>query len=416
MDRGAQIAAWALVASLTTACGARTNLTISAGHGGAATATTSTGSGGEQPDAGADAEAAAPCASWAVAPGEPVALTDPSGDSILTSAAVEGESVFVASSNDNDPSPDPTWRVRVVSGDLQTVGPSQVVLTHPQSVALSGMSLSTSSGHHGGIAWDEVNACRFVALAEDGSPAAPPVTVGGDACYWLSATTTGFVAFIAPNFGTGPVSRVTLDASGQVVDKTPDLIPVQSIYPLARARFDDGTMLLAWLSGTTIVAQRFGETGGALSTAKTLLTFNSGPTRVALASLGSSGLVVWAPGDSALGEVDVQPIDEDGNPTGSTTLLAPVDGATVAGLDAKPVVGGALVVWAKGAPGAADTMTVQAVGTTGAVMGPPVPVPSPQYLQDLRLAPTPAGVVLAFDAELPMTLTQVFVVRLVCGA
>jgi hypothetical protein len=52
----------------------------------------------------------------------------------------------------------------------------------------------------------------------------------------------------------------------------------------------------------------------------------------------------------------------------------------------------------------------------GAPLAPPLAVPSPKYLQNLRLAPTPAGVVLAFDAELPMTLTQVFVVRLVCGA
>jgi hypothetical protein len=77
--------------------------------------------------------------------------------------------------------------------------------------------------------------------------------------------------------------------------------------------------------------------------------------------------------------------------------------------------GARIAAWAKGAPGAADAMTAQAVTSAGAPMGPKLAVPTPKYLQNVRLAPTSAGVVVAFDAELPMALTQVFVLRLVCG-
>jgi hypothetical protein len=363
---------------------------------------------------------APPCVTWSVAPGEPVVfvnITDPSdGDALLTSTSVEGSNVFVGSLNDDDPSPDPTWRVRVVSGDLQTIGPSQIALEHLPNVSIAGMSVATSLGHRGGIAWDEVNGCRFVALGEDGSAAGGVEAVGDQACYWLTATTAGFVAFISPSYAAGPLSLVTLTPSS--LNTKPNIISTPSFVPLTHALFDDATLLLGWQSDTSVVVEHVDETGTLLSMPLPLIPYTADSTIVALASLGSSGLVAWAPGDPSPGEVDVQAIDEDGNPTGpSTVLVTASGGVSVSSLDVKAVAGGAMVIWAEGPEGAASLMTAQVVTSAGSPLSAPlfVPTPAPMTVQNVRLAPTPEGVVVAFSGSAPMMQSQVYALRLVCG-
>ncbi len=394
MHRRERIAAWALAATIT-ACGGRTDLNSSAG----------------QP-------AAVPCASWTVAPGGPVAITDPVLRSALTGVSVDGDRVFVASEvfTHDAPTVDPGGRVRVVSGDLQTIGPSQVApTTSPPSFP---SLLATGFGHRGMIMGGaQAPVANFVELSDDGAAMAPPVALDEAIGFQLfSATETGFIYFASANGTTGPLSRISLDPAGHVVDETPGVIAAPSISLMASARFDDGTMLGTWLSGpsSAVVAQRVGETGGALSSPTTLQNPVTAEalTPFAVTSAGSSGLVVWPAGESAPGEVDVQPIDEDGNPTGPATAVAPADGTNVAWLDAAPVAGGALVAWTKGV----DTLMVRAVSTTGAPIGSPLSVPSPKPSFVAFLAPTPAGVVLAFDIELEPAHFQVFAVRLVCGA
>jgi hypothetical protein len=417
MARGSDVAAWALSIGLATAYGAcgRSSLPVNGGQGGGATASSSQSTTSGVSSSSGGMGGGPPCITWSVAPGAPVALTDFGGDSLLTSTSVEGSNVFVASLNDDDPSPDPTWRIRVVSGDLQTIEPSQIVLEHLPSVSIAGMSVATSLGHRGGIAWDEGNGCRFIALGEDGSAVAGVEALGDQACYWLTATAAGFVAFSSPSYAAGPLSLITIAPAS--LDVTPSIISPASFVPLTHALFDDGTLLLGWQSDASVVVQHVDETGTLLSMPLQLIPYMDGSTIVALGSLGSSGLVAWAPGSSSPGEVDVQAIDEDGNPTGPSTLLAASDGATVNALDVKAVAGGAMVIWAEGVEGEASVMMAQVVTPAGSPLGAPLVVPTPASMavQNVRIAPTPEGIVVAFSGSVPMTPAQVFALRLVCG-
>ena len=413
---------WTAVTALLplAACGARSELdsqeeqALTAHDGGPG----GTGAGGANGGGGTGGAGAPPCYSWSVVPGEPIALTDPVGDSMLTSAAPDGDRVLVASTNDNDPSPDPTFRVRVVSDDLATIDPSQAVLSRPQQSSYSGMSLAAGSGHRAGIAWDEYDGCRFVALGPDGAASAAPVGITTSWCYWLSPTASGFTAMSSPLGSLAPLTLLTLDPGGNVVGSQPDVVPPDpaDTYPLDRARFEDGSTLLAWLEGSsTIRVQRFSETGEALSQPKALPEPQFGyDTSFALGAVGSSALIAWSSGPLNLGQVLIQPIDEDGNALGDPSELAPADGLFVGRIDLVAARGGALVLWIRGQQGAYDTMTVQPVTTDGVAMGGPVTVPTPPFLLDVRLTTTPLGAMVAYDAE-QSAPTQVFVSRLQCG-
>jgi hypothetical protein len=395
------------------ACGARSGPPVWERVEDGAAAAAGAGVGGSGGEGGT---ASPPCFAWSVVPVEPLALTNPIGDSMLTSVAVDGARVFIASTNNNDPSPDPTWRVRVVSDDLATIGASQAVLTRPQHISYSGLGVAIRFGHRGAIAWDEANGCRFVALGADGSAAAT-ATVSDSWCYWLYATSGGFVAMSSPLGSFAPLAMLALDPSGNVLAAHPNVVPPDqaTTYPFARTRFDDGSILLAWTeSPSTVLVQRFSETGESLSQPKALPSFGH-DTNLGMASLGSSALVVWSPGDTSPGEVRLMRIDEDGNALGADTVLAAMDGVPVGRIDVAAIPGGALALWTKGPEGAYDTMTVQAVTNEGAAVGSTFAVPTPKFLLDVRLAVTPAGALVAYDAQLAGALTQVFVSRLVCG-
>jgi hypothetical protein len=423
--RTACLLALAAAALAGAACGARSTLSASGaeaspGAGGAGATTGAGGSGGASAtsSSGSSGGAAPPCLSWAVGAPAPIPITDTAGDSLLSGVAVEGDSVFLGSINDNDPSPDPTWRVRVVSGDLSALGPSQVVMKHGASVSLSGMGIAVGWGHRGGVAWDEDNGCRFVSLAADGSAAAAPVHLADSWCYWPYATPDGFTTLVSPSFEFTPLDWYKLDADGIAQKVTLAVIPAAPAptEPYGRARLADGSLALAWIQGVSadaqIQLQHFSAAGDPLGPVKVLLPLGAA-TQFTIVALGASVLMVWSPDEG--GALHAQLLDPDGNPTGPDSEVAPADGVRVGDIAVTAVGGGALAAWTKGDAGAYKTLTAQALTATGAPTGAPIPVTTPPFLGSVVLAPTPSGVVMAFDAEAAGALTQVFVTRLVCG-
>jgi len=415
------LALWGLamvvLALALAACGARSSLPdAAAGGAGASSSGSGAGAagGGDQPGGAGGV----PCQAWSLAPGEPIALTDAVGDSLLTSVAVEGNSVLVATMNDNDPSPDPAWRVRRLSADLSTLGPSQIALTHAQGVSLSGGSLASDFGHRGLVAWDDVAGCRFVALSADGAPAAAPLSVADRWCFWLRATAGGFTAFASVPFAFSPLSMLMLAAQGQLVASQDDLVPAstETTFPRGRAKLSDGSTPIVWSAGSaSIMVQRFSETGEPLSSAEPLLAPADG-LRFAIGARGNGALVAWASGAQGTGELQVEPVDADGHPTGPATTIAADTTSLVGHISLAAVGDGALLAWSKGPQsGAYQTMTVQQITAAGLPVGAPISVPTPQFIGGVALVPTAAGVLILFDAEAPATLTQVFALRLVCS-
>jgi hypothetical protein len=328
---------------------------------------------------------------------------------MITGVAVAGHRVFVASMNDNDPSADPTWRVRVVSDDLADVGPSQIALAHPQHVSLSGLGLSSDG--RGGLAWDEASGCRFVALGGDGAPSAPPVLVGDEHCYWLAPTATGFLAFSSPSFTLTSLTLLRLGPDGALLGTAAVGLPDQgpSSYPLGRARLDDGSFLFAWRDGASVRAARVGE-GGALLAPPTTLFPVGGDVDFAMTSVGDHALVAWSP-DVSLGEVRSATLGADGT-LGPETPLA-TEPQALYRLTIGAVPGGALVVWSGGV-GELAHLGVQPVDASGAAHGDAVTIASPPSPWDARVVGTPAGAMVVYGGEQPGTLTQVFAARLAC--
>lgn len=362
-----------------------------------------------------DADAAPPCNHWSVWSKPPVALTSPEGDSQLTGMAVEGDGVFVGTMNNNDPSPDPTWRVRWVSGDVENLGPSQVAFKHPQGVSLSGISLSSRLGHRGAIVWDESGGCRFAALSGDGSPSSP-VSITDAWCAWLRATPAGFTAFAAQPFSLDSASFVSLDPSGALLSSKQDVIPgtTSADHGLTRANFEDGSMLIVWRHGdASALAMRLSEAGEALNAPKELSGL-SGNARVSIAATGSGALLAYSQAASDYA-VRLIPMDKDGNPTGAETTVAEGDGIDVGFVDVASTSSGAMVAWSKGATGSYHTLRARPVTTSGTIDGDALLVPSAQFLGTVKLANTESGLVLLFSGEKAGTLTQVFATRLICS-
>jgi hypothetical protein len=414
-------------AALLAACGARTSpRTDLGGHGGAGTTSSAGGGGGSSTTTTTSSSTggAAPCLSWKVGAPAPIPLTDSIGDSQLTGVAVEGDRVFVATTNNNDPSPDPTWRVRVVSADLASVGPSQVVLSRPSSVSFSGLGLAAGGGHRGGVAWDESNGCRFIALDTDGSAPAGPVSITGPWCYWPYATADGYTTFVSPSFELAPLALVMLDANGAPGKVNSGIVPKppapSTTFPLARARLDDGSIALAWAvmppapgSPVGLAVQHFQPTGDPAAPQGVLTAFAHAST-FAMTSVGTALLAVGTtvpPGTAVLS----QPLDANGVPLADAATLSPDDGVAVGRVTATAVPEGALVAWTKGQAGAFDALKVQMTKADGTTMGAAVDIATPPFLGMVALARTGAGVVVAFEAEAPGTPAQVFVTRLVCA-
>jgi hypothetical protein len=410
------------VIACSSGCGSKSGLDLGSGvaaAGAGGTETAGGAAGGAAPGSGGTGGtggAPAPCVNWSVATPVPVAFTDPIGDSALTGLARDDDRIFVASTNDNDPSPDPTFRVRSASLDLSTLGASEVALTRPQSVSYSGLGIASGFGRHGGVSWDEANGCRFVSFDVNAVPSTP-TKIEDVWCYWAFATESGFIAFASPTFQLSPLELLTLDGAGALISKKSDLTPPESgsSYPLARARFDDGTILLGWssdFSSTTL--QRFSESGDALGAP--VHGFPYGPeASLALASLGASGLVAWTPGSANPGQVSVQSIDEDGAPNGLVSTLAPASGILAGRVDVARAGGGALVVWTQGNLGAYHAMVAQPVSAEGIANAPPLTIPAPGYVGTLRVIGLDDGAIVVFEAE-NAAPTQVFATRLSCAS
>lgn len=377
------------------------------------------GTGGEITggSAGTGGSGGAPaCTAWSVAPAAPVALTDATGDSMLTSLRADGNHVFVGTMNDNDPSPDPTWRVRVIKDDLSDLGTSHVVMKHPQSVSLSGLGVAIGSGHRGAVAWDDAEGCRFVELGPDGAVIASPRPIAKTWCYWPIATQIGFAAFSSPAFTFTPLTLLVMDRQGTVIKRRPDVItstttPNQT-YPRGVAHFDDGTLLVAW-SDVAFYAQHLDTDGNKLGP-RAGLTPGGPNARFALASTGSGALIALGLGDAGTGNLlRVEPFDENGHTTGPPVTLVQTNQA-IGHVAVARAMGVALVAWSEGQSGAEKTIRVVPVSFDGKPLGAPFVAPSPPFVGNLRLVGTPAGALLVYEAEQPNTLTQVFAERLVC--
>jgi hypothetical protein len=395
-----------------TACGGRSDLLA------IATGDTGDDAGAAAPDAGP----AAPACAWALVPGAPIALTDPAVDHMVSNyvidgegaEAVEGDRIYLAMQDGleaGNQTPDPNWRVSVVSDDLSTIGPSQLVLPHGQNGA-EPMAIASGFGHRGAIAMDSDAGCRFVAIADDGSPAAAPVLIESPVeCFWLRATPSGFTMFTRPDWA--PFSLLTLDASGHVVATRKNVGPPDGDLPHARAKLPDGSTLIAWPSfAAAMNLQRWSAEGDPL-TEPTALFAMPPVTIAAMTVVGSTVLLAWAPYEGEVGAVYVQPLDGDGHALGAPTKIAPADGAQVLDFDIGAAGDDALVTWRKGED-FSSVLTVQPVTVTGAAKGGPIVVPATPHVGATWIGGTPTGAILGFDGLEPGGHAQVFVTRLRC--
>lgn len=342
----------------------------------------------------------------------PTALTEANGDAILTSLLAEEDRAFFASTNNNDPSPDPTWRVREVADDLSVIAESQVVAKRPQSVSYSGMSLASRHGHRGGLHWDESHGCRFVQILDDGAPGPSKEIDPKTWCYGLGATETGYYAFMSSEFGFTPMSMLTLDGEGNPTSKT-EVFPATDMqsFPRGRAALDDGSLLLAFSEGTseaTYFATRVSLEGVVLTTPHALVTLGD-HARFAITSAGDHALAAWT-SDHAPGDILVANVGADAATKGVTFVAHTPTPAT--GLTIRRYGDGALVAWSDSTD---KSIKVARVGPTGELLSSAIVIPTPGVPFDLQVAPTSFGAIVGFGA-LGEGLTQVWVTALPCVA
>lgn len=416
----------ALTASFAAAgaCGARTDLApidATPGEGGAGTtgavgptmstdATTSTDAATSSTTSSSVGGAPPVCTTLGSPTEAPIALTEPSGDAVLTSLLAEDDRAFLASTNNNDPSPDPTWRVREVAADLSVVAASEIVAKRPQSVSYSGMSLASWGAHRGGLYWDESHGCRFVQIEDDGSAGASLEIDPKVWCWGLTATESGYVAFMAPEFGFMPLSMISLDEGGKLVSKV-DLFPSVGVltYPRGRARLDDGSMLLAHSEGTTeatYYATRVSPSGEIITKPNALVTLGDHP-RFAITGVGDHALAAWT-SDHAPGDILVANIGADASTKGTTFVAhtpSPASGLTI-----RRYGDGALVAWSDATD---KSVKVARVGPKGELVSSAIVIPTPGVPYDIQIGATSYGATVGFGA-LASGLTQVWVTALPC--
>jgi hypothetical protein len=375
------------------ACGARSSLIES-------TSTTSSASS----SSGAGANGA--CSTWSRASEPPIALTDASVNSELTAVLAEASRVFIATNNIDAPTSDPTWRVRVVSDDLTTLGSPTPVMSWPSNLNRSGLRLASGFGHRGAMAWDESQLCRFISIADDGSPSNVPTTIAPDWCYWLSATQKGFTAFISPNEHLLPLDEVIVDANGNLVDKHATL-PNNgdpSSYPLAHLDFADGTSLILFRTKNAVMRVHLDAAGTTLYQSTPL--YFAEPLALAAVSLGDRALIAWTPTEPA-GELWVGTMSEDGE-IGAAQSVA--TGAANINDVALAVAGpGALLAWSAIAPELSG-IQVQPLTRDGQPSGAPLMIPT-AVSNRVQLVGTPRGALVVFDDKAPQ---QVFATPLLC--
>ena len=129
--------------------------------------------------------------------------------------------------------------------------------------------------------------------------------------------------------------------------------------------------------------------------------------RYAITSTGGRALTVT--GDNS---VWAEPFDEDGQKQ-PPSQIAPT-GPGIGHVAVTRAGGVALVAWSEGPSGAYKILRVRPVSFDGKPLGPPLVASTLPFIGNLRVVGTPAGALIAFEAEKPGTLTQVFAVRLVC--
>jgi hypothetical protein len=327
---------------------------------------------------------------------------------MLTSAVRDGDDALVAYSNDNDPSPDPTWRVRRVGMDGSLPSPSSVALTRGRMLSYGGLSLANGPLGRAGVAWDEVNGCRFVPLGADGTPSASAHGVGDGWCFWLHETRAGY-SFFAGEFAVPPIAAVMLNTRGELVGMTPPLTPRgPGVYPAGRAWFDDSTFLFAWYQDVQVVARHFDGGGGGIASA-TLITQNTtGGIRATLSSLGDSAMSAWV--DPETGSVAVAALDEDGGAS-VPSVVGTATGSTV--IASARSGDGALIGWAfpdRDGVYRLHLLNVTAAGTPGAAADASLLL----FVSSLAMVLTPAGGLAIFTGENGAAPQQVFALPLVC--
>lgn len=406
-------------AALASSCGARTDLEPIRDLEGAGGASSSTGSPSSTTTSTDEVSSTAASSSSGIEPSctalgspvsEPAALTEPNGDAALTSLLAEGDRTYFASINNNDPSPDPVWRVRQVAADVSRFGDSQVVAKHPQSVSFSGMSLASANGHRGGLFWDESHGCRFVSIQEDGSPGESTEIDPTAWCYGLVATSSGFQAFLAKAFSFEPLTLLTLDANGKLLTSIEVLeVADAASFPRGRAVLDDGSYLLAFSKDTDYFAARVSPDGEVITPPHSMVSLGA-HERFAITSAGAHALAVWS-SDHAPGDVLVARLDASGKPEAVTLVghaTPPVLDVTI-----REYGGGALVAWSDASD---DSIHVARVDVEGNLVAGTIEILAPGAPHDLRVVPTNFGAMVGFAALAPGALTQVWATALPCVA
>ncbi len=407
--------------ALAGACGARSQLDLSSGQGGAdtsaevgagpgSTGASTSSSGGSGGGGGGGPPA---CAAWSFVSSLPTKLPNNQGDTLLTSVVADGAEVLIATTNDNDPSPDPSWHIVSLTDDASLPGLTQTPMSRPATgVSFGGMSLAVGPAGRGGLAWDEVDGCRFVQLEQEGVPNGSPVKILGAAwCYWLSARPGGFSAFSSTPFGLGSLELYSLDPAGHTDTATPSLVLDDSAAPAGHVNLADASTLLAWSLPDGMHAAHVDPGGGAIGAPGQLLATAVDATRFSLRAFGGGALMAWSP-PPAPSDVHVQRVAADLTLGSSSVIATAVP--DLDGIDAAEVTGGALVAWlSSGMP--TSVLTVQAIDETGAPVGPPLTNDVPSFANNLRIVRTPLGAMVVFEAEEQLDPVQVFALALQCA-
>lgn len=296
------------------------------------------------------------------------------------------------------------WNVNTLSSNLAMVGPTQTVLTHPPDVLeRSSLQLAVGSGHRGAIAWDNSDHLRFVAIADDGSAAAPPVPVTEHKELGLFGTPDGFTAIVSPeSFGSADIGFLLLDAGGGAGAGASPFVTLKygGGDHVLSARLDDGSYLVAW----AYYVQHFSQAGDALSK----VGYVPGLPE-ALASMGASAMIAWTAGSNDQ-ELWVGSLNVDGGLESETRIAT----AEIRHVAITPSMQGALIAWSAG-PYGSDQLFVQPVSASGAADGGPLALPTPSA-NDVRLVGTPGGAVLAYEGNdtLQPIAERIFARRIHC--
>jgi hypothetical protein len=178
---------------------------------------------------------------------------------------------------------------------------------------LGSVQLAAGASDVGALGPDLSTACRFLPMDATGQDRGPVQMVpdpNGWGCRGLASGPQGFSYLFLQGQNATPTTLVTLDATGAVLASRSLGDPPERAV-LGRLARTDGTFLLDTTPGVVSPMtwlQQFDAQGNALSSPATLAA--SGP--VFLAETQQGALASW----ERAGEVDFQPVDRTGAPTG----------------------------------------------------------------------------------------------------